>query len=70
MLKTMGENPALEWNTAETLSNTSGTAGGGAKPAVDEVFLMPLLVKFDLQVGQSTSMYKVRTFMGLCLPRK
>ena len=43
VLRTMGENPALEWNTSETLS------GSGNNKTVDEVFLMPLLVKFDLQ---------------------
>ena len=41
-LKTMGENPALEWN--------DGTITNEADKKVDEVFLMPCLAPFDLQI--------------------
>ena len=42
LLKTMGENPALEWN--------DGTLTNEADKRVDEVFLMPSLAPFDLQI--------------------
>ena len=42
LLKTMGENPALEWN--------DGTITNEAEKKVDEVFLMPCVAPFDLQI--------------------
>ena len=42
MLKTMGENPALEWN--------DGTIAHEAKRKLNEVFLMPCVVPFDMQI--------------------
>ena len=47
LLRTMGENPAFEWNTMKDLSSSGG---GSGERLPFEVMFFPCLSKFDLQV--------------------
>ena len=47
LLRTMGENPAFEWNTMKDLSPSGG--GSGERLPL-EVMFFPCLSKFDLQI--------------------
>ena len=55
VLKTMGENPALEWNTTKELTD---------QQLALEVLLLPFLSKFDLQVTLAPAIVLQRAKVG------